>query len=90
MESPTDPEPDPSSSILRVGQDAAGHWLVQQDGGGLEGRFISLAAAMSFAHAEAQSIPHASIVHVLTPITPSISFAPVEPWETALTWRKAA
>lgn len=87
---PVDPEPDSTRPVLRVGQDAAGHWLVQQDGGGLEGRFVSLAAAATFAHAEAQSIPNATIVRALTPIVPSIPFAPVEPWETALTWRRAA
>lgn len=90
MELPADPEPEPSRSILQVGQDATGHWLVQQGGGGLEGRFISLAAAMAFARAEQQSIPGASIFRTLAPMTPSISFAPVEPWETAERWRKAA
>ncbi len=90
MEVPSDPEPDPSRSILQVGQDSAGHWLVQQGGGGLEGRFISLAAAMAFARAEQQSMPGASIIRVLSPLTPSISFAPVQPWEMAHGWSKAA
>ena len=38
-------EPDPSGLILFVGRDAAGHWLVQDRKGQLEGRFISRAAA---------------------------------------------
>ena len=90
MELPVDPEPDSSGSIIHVGQDAAGHWLVQQQGGGLEGRFISLATAMAFARAEQRSLPGASVVRVLAPMVPSISFAPVEPWESGHGWRVAA
>lgn len=89
MTSPTDPEPDPSGSVLLVGQDAAGHWLVQQRGGGLEGRFISCAAAMAFARSELGSLPGATIVRAATPIVSSVSFAPVEPWET-ISHRRAA
>lgn len=82
MTTPTDPEPDRGYSALQVGQDSAGHWLVQQRGGGLEGRFISLAAAMAFARSELRSLPGAAIVRVAAPIVPTISFAPVQPWET--------
>lgn len=90
MDLPTDPEPDPSRPLLQVGQDGAGHWLVQQSGGGLEGRFISLATAMAFARAERQSIAGATIVRAVAPLTPSIPFRPVEPWEMARTWSQAA
>lgn len=90
MTVPADPEPDPSTSPLQVGQDAAGHWLVQQGGGRLEGRFVSLAAAMAFARAEQHSFPGAAIVRMMTPMVPSVSFAPVEPWETTALLRAAA
>lgn len=96
MTSPTDPEPDrqsashPDHPILWVGQDRAGHWLVQQSGGTLEGRFISFAAAMSFARSEAQMLPGATIVNMTTPIVPIVPFAPVEPWETTMPHRIAA
>ncbi len=96
MTSPTDPEPDPKRStrsgnaVLKVGQDRAGHWLVQQSGGTLEGRFISFAAAMAFARSEAQMLPGATIVRMTTPIMPIVPFAPVEPWETTVPHRKAA
>lgn len=90
MISPTDPEPDPSLSILKVGQDSAGHWLVQDNGGRLEGRFVSFDAAMSFARSERYSLPGATIILSATPLVPIISFAPVEPWETAPRHREAA
>jgi hypothetical protein len=79
-----DPEPDQSGSTLNVGQDEAGHWLVQESGGRLEGRFVSFPAAMSFARAERHGFPGSRVAVVTTPLVPQISFAPVAPWETAL------
>lgn len=83
MSTVTDPEPDSSVTTLNIGQDDAGHWLVQESGGRLEGRFISFAAAMAFARAERHRFPGARIAVVAAPLIPQISFAPVAPWETA-------
>ena len=83
MLSPTDPEPDQRPPVLKVGQDSAGHWLVQESGGRLEGRFISFNAAMTFARSEQSSFPGATIVLETSPLVPIISFAPVQPWEMA-------
>ncbi|WP_242137806.1 MULTISPECIES: hypothetical protein [unclassified Sphingomonas] len=90
MLSTIDPEPDQPSCVLKVGQDTAGHWLVQDSGGRLEGRFISQAAAMAFARSEGHSLRGATIVRVETPLVPTISFARVEPWENAQHLRHAA
>lgn len=90
MVTTTDPEPDQHACVLKVGQDAAGHWLVQDEGARLEGRFISLATAMAFARAERHSLPGATIERCETPLIPSISFARVEPWENAQHLRHAA
>ncbi len=78
-----DPEPDSSVPILQVGQDAAGHWLVQDSTGLLEGRFISFASAMSFARAERHAFPGAVIAIANIALVPQISFVPAAPWETA-------
>ncbi|WP_174287238.1 hypothetical protein [Sphingomonas bacterium] len=88
--SPTDPEPDQRPWILNVGQDAAGHWLVQDSRGKLEGRFVSFAAAMAFARSERQSMPGATIVSAACALVPTIPFAPVQPWEYASQYRAAA
>lgn len=85
-----DPEPDQSGPVLKVGQDCAGHWLVQDNNGMFEGRFVSRAAAMGFARSEVHSVPGATIVMTVTPLVPTVSFAPVQPWETAQHCRKAA
>ncbi len=77
-------EPDPSGPVLRVGQDEAGHWLVQESGGRLEGRFISFATAMAFARAERHAFPGATVAVATAPLVPQVSFAPVQPWERAL------
>jgi hypothetical protein len=69
---------------MRVGQDVAGHWLVQEGNGRLEGRFISFAAAMAFARAERHAFPGCRIVVAATPLVPIISFRALEPWEMAL------
>ena len=84
MVSVTSLEPDPARSVLFVGQDTAGHWLVQESHGLLEGRFISFAAALRFARAERRSFPNGSVAVVTAPLTPQISFAPVGAAETAL------
>lgn len=85
-----DPEPDRSSPILHVGQDEAGHWLVQEDSGNPEGRFVSFAAAMAFARRERQALPGAAIAASATPLMPTVSFAPAPPWEYAAAQRRAA
>lgn len=88
--SPTDPEPDQPNCTIKVGQDAAGHWLVQDNKGKLEGRFVSFAAAMAFARSERQSLPGAVIALAIDPLVPIVSFAPVQPWETAARYHAAA
>lgn len=90
MTSPNDPEPDQRGPVIRVGQDSAGHWLVQDDGGMLEGRFVSRAAAMGFARSEVHAFPGARILVATAPLVPTISFAPVQPWETAQHFHRAA
>lgn len=81
-------EPGSSGSILFVGQDVAGHWLVQENGGRLEGRFVSFATTMSFARAERHGFPGATVAVSPTPLVPQISFAPVSPLDIAA--RRAA
>ncbi len=83
MSSHPNPEPDQPNPVIYVGQDAAGHWLVQDDARRMEGRFVSRAAAMSFAEAERQ-IYHAEITLAAEPLLPVISFAPVAAHERAL------
>ena len=82
MSSETISEPDPTGLVIYVGQDRAGHWLVQDSRRNLEGRFISYGAAMSYAQAECD-IYHAS-VDANAPLVPVISFAPVGRDERAL------
>lgn len=69
-------EPDGQSSLIYVGQDRAGHWLVQDSARQLEGRFISRGAAMRYAVEEAE-IYHASVAVADTALTPLVSFDPV-------------
>lgn len=90
MISSDSPEPDPAGCTLNVGQDQAGHWLVQESGGKLEGRFVSFTAAMAFARRERQALPGATIVVAVEPLTPTVSFAPVQAWEMASQHRAAA
>ena len=87
MSSEPTPEPDERGTIIYVGQDKAGHWLVQDSYGYLEGRFVSREAAVSFAEAERQ-IYHATVEMVARPLVPVIPFGPVGPAEHA--WPKAA
>ena len=76
-------EPDQPGLIIYVGQDRAGHWLVQDSARRLEGRFVSFAAAMSYARAE-RDIYHAEVEIAPSPLVPLISFAPAAPHECAL------
>lgn len=84
----TEVETHSSGSMLFVGQDKAGHWLVQESHGLLEGRFISFAAALQFARAERLRYRDARVVVTATPLVPQIPFAPVGTAEVAL--RRAA
>jgi hypothetical protein len=81
------PEPDARGTIIYLGQDKAGHLLVQDSGRRMEGRFVSRGAALSFAEAGRQMY-HASLEIVSAPLEPLISFEPVSPAEHAL--RRAA
>lgn len=76
-------EPDQPGLVIYVGQDQAGHWLVQDSAKRLEGRFVSYAAAMSYARAE-REIYHADVAIAPSPLVPLISFAPVAPHERVL------
>ena len=69
-------EPDPQARLIYVGQDRAGHWLVQDSAGQLEGRFISRGAAMRYAVEEAE-IYHASVAVAEKALIPLVSFDPV-------------
>jgi hypothetical protein len=90
MLSEASPEPDPASLVIYVGQDKAGHWLVQDSGRRMEGRFVSRAAAMSYARAE-REIYHAEVAIAVTPLEPLVSFAPAAAHERALApWGAAA
>jgi len=76
IESTTISEPDRRTSILHVGQDRAGHWLVQENHGLLEGRFISRDAAWRFARGEIHAFPGGRIVFTSEAIVPAIPFDP--------------
>ncbi|NJC33997.1 hypothetical protein GGR88_001471 [Sphingomonas jejuensis] len=65
-------------TVILVGQDRAGHWLVQDSGRKLEGCFISRTAALSFAEAERQ-IYHARIEICAAPLVPVIALGALEP-----------
>ncbi|WP_230480874.1 hypothetical protein [Sphingomonas sp. Leaf21] len=77
------PEPDEAGLIIYVGQDRAGHWLVQDSDGTLEGRFVSRGAALHYATGECQ-IHHAHLRIASVPLVPLIPFAPVGSDERAL------
>jgi hypothetical protein len=76
MSSEPNPEPDRQRLILYVGQDIAGHWLVQDSTRKLEGRFVSYGAALSYAQAERQ-IYNARVEVASAPLTPLVPFTPV-------------
>jgi hypothetical protein len=69
-------EPDQQGSVLYVGQDRAGHWLVQENHGILEGRFISRDAAWRFARSEVHGFPGAVIALATEWLVPAIPFEP--------------
>ncbi len=77
-------EPDPSGLTIFVGRDTAGHWLVQDSEGQLEGRFISRAAAWAFARAECRGVPGAQAIAAVHPLIPIVSFAPARADEAAI------
>lgn len=83
MSSEPNPEPDQRGTVIYVGQDQAGHWLVQDSARKLEGRFVSYGAAMSYARAERQ-IYHARVEVTAVPLTPLVPFTPVRSDEHAL------
>ena len=83
MSSEPTPEPDERGLIIYVGQDKAGHWLVQDNGKTLEGRFVSRSAALSFARGEC-AIYHASLSIAESPLVPLVPFGPVTPADFAL------
>jgi hypothetical protein len=83
MSSEPNPEPDQHGPIFYVGQDRAGHWLVQDSARRLEGRFVSYLAAMRYAQAE-RHIYHASVEVASAPLTPLVPFTPVGSDECAL------
>jgi hypothetical protein len=87
MPSDPDPDPDQPARTIYVGQDSAGHWLVQDDRRSMEGRFVSYGAALHYAQAE-RDMYHASLEIAAAPLTPLISFAPVARDERA--WPCAA
>ena len=87
MSSEPNPETDERGLLIYVGQDSAGHWLVQDNGRKLEGRFVSRSAALSFAKGECQ-IYHASLEMSGVPLVPLIPFGPVS--ATASTLSRAA
>jgi hypothetical protein len=76
MSSEPNPEPDERGLVIYVGQDKAGHWLVQDKGGKLEGRFVLRSAALSFAKGECQ-IYHASLLIAEVSLVPLVPFDPV-------------
>ncbi|MET3435595.1 hypothetical protein [Sphingomonas sp. 1185] len=77
------PESDPSGPTLYVGQDVAGHWLVQDSDKRMEGRFVSFAAAMQYAQGERHAY-RAAVVVAIEPLRPLVAFVPVAPSERAL------
>lgn len=83
MPSDVPSEPDQPGLVIYVGQDRAGHWLVQDSAKRLEGRFVSRAAAVSYALAEGQ-IYHAPVTLTPAPMAPLVSFVPPAAHERAL------
>ncbi|WP_245824455.1 hypothetical protein [Sphingomonas azotifigens] len=79
--------PEQGATILWVGQDRDGHWLVQENHGLMEGRFVSRTAAWQFARAERHAFPGAALMEAEQPLVASTSFDPPAPDECA---RRAA
>ena len=80
---PPDPLSEPDQPVIYVGQDVAGHWLVQDSARRLEGRFVSFAAAMSYARAE-RDIYHAEVAVAQAPLVPVVPFVPAGTRDFAL------
>jgi hypothetical protein len=57
-----------TTTTLLVGPDEHGHWLVQEEGGSLEGCFRSKAEAMRFARWERHAFLHARIALSTAPL----------------------
>lgn len=64
--------PEPDHVTLLVGQDSHGHWLVQEQGGELEGSFVSRDAALSFARWERHAYASARVQLVAEPLLPRL------------------
>lgn len=77
-------EPDPARSIMFVGRDTDGHWLVRSCHGQFEGRFIPGDSAWAFARAFARGRPGARPVAALRPLVPTVSFDPPGPNERVI------
>jgi hypothetical protein len=69
---------------ILVGQDRAGHWLVQADDGRLEGHFISREAALGFARAEAPGYPGAVVALAAHSLVPAFAMTAVQPKPASL------
>jgi hypothetical protein len=54
----------PPETILMVGQDERGRWMVQENHGLMEGVFVSRDAALSYAARECHGFPDARVVLV--------------------------
>ena len=63
---------DPDPSILMVGHDRRGRWIVQENHGLLGGAFISLDAAMHYARAERMALPGATIAFAVEPLADAV------------------
>ncbi len=57
-----------SEHVLRIGQDRAGHWIVQESDGPLEGLFRSREAAIAFAMRECRAVPGLRMELATTPL----------------------
>ncbi|WP_420141558.1 hypothetical protein [Sphingomonas sp.] len=68
-------QPDLANTILLVGLDRGGHWLVQEQGGALEGSFVSRDAALRFARWERHAFAHAVIELSAEPLTPRVTLS---------------
>ena len=59
----------PSASIIIVGQDRRGQWIVEENHGLMGGIFRSRDAAMHFIADERASFPNASVETATTPLS---------------------
>jgi hypothetical protein len=62
-----------SEPVLRIGQDHAGHWVVQEVDGALEALFRSRESAIRFAMQECRAFPNARMVLATAPLTSILS-----------------